>query len=105
MDAWRLWLTLPLITFAFCSTPLISSLPAYYREQNSSGENKAVLVVRLAYTLIIFSIIFFVLSCILSIPHETLVAVKAQRQNHCISTAVHRVLCSGICEPERYQSY
>ncbi|MBV7405272.1 hypothetical protein [Enterobacter sp. ENT03] len=104
MDAWRLWFTLPLITFIF-STPLISFLAAHYHEKNSSGENKAVLVVRHAYTLIIFSIIFFVLSCILNIPHETLVAVKAQRQNHCISTAVHRVLCRGVCEPERYQPY
>ncbi|WJD51101.1 AAA family ATPase, partial [Enterobacter sp. PGRG2] len=77
----NLWLTLPLITFAFCSTPLISPLAAHYREKHNGGETKAVLVVRLAYTLIFFSIIFFVLSCILSIPHETFVAAKAQNLN------------------------
>lgn len=77
----NLWLTLPLITFAFCSTPLISPLAAHYREKHNGGETKAVRVVRLAYTLIFFSIIFFVLSCILSIPHDTFVAAKAQNLN------------------------
>lgn len=72
----NLWLTLPLITFAFCSTPLISPLASYYREKGNGGEKKAVLVIRLAYGLIFFSIIFFVLSCILSIPRETFVYAK-----------------------------
>ncbi|HHA1351910.1 TPA: AAA family ATPase [Enterobacter ludwigii] len=77
----NLWLTLPLITFAFCSTPLISPLAAHYRENGMGGEHKSVRVVRLAYALIFFSIIFFVLSCILSNPHETFMAAKAQNLN------------------------
>lgn len=77
----NLWLTLPLVTFAFCSTPMISPLASYYREKGNGGEKKSVRVIRLAYGLIFFSIVFFVLSCILSIPHETFVAAKAQNLN------------------------
>jgi len=77
----NLWLTLPLITFAFCSAPLISPLASYYREKGNGGESKSVLVIRLAYGLIFFSIIFFVLSCVLSNPHETFVAAKEQNLN------------------------
>lgn len=77
----NLWLTLPLITFAFCSTPMISPLAAHYREKGNGGEEKSVRVVRLAYGLIFFSIIFFVLSCVLSTPQETFVSAKAQNLN------------------------
>lgn len=77
----NLWLTLPLVTFAFCSTPMISPLASYYREEGNGGEQKSVLVIRLAYGLIFFSIVFFVLSCILSIPHDTFVEAKAQNLN------------------------
>ena len=77
----HLWLTLPLVTFAFCSTPMISPLAAWYREGDNGGEKKAVLVIRLAYLLIFFSIVFFVLSCILAIPRETFVMAKAQNLN------------------------
>ncbi|EQA1583312.1 amino acid permease [Enterobacter hormaechei] len=77
----NLWLTLPLITFAFCSTPMISPLSAHYRENGNGGEKKSVRVVRLAYGLIFLSIIFFVLSCILSTPQETFISAKAQNLN------------------------
>ncbi|WP_181246209.1 amino acid permease [Siccibacter turicensis] len=77
----HLWLTLPLVTFAFCSTPMISPLAAWYRERGNGGETKAVLIIRLAYVLIFFSIVFFVLSCILAIPRDTFVMAKAQNLN------------------------
>ena len=76
-----LWLALPLITFSFCSAPLISPLSSYYLEAGKGGEGKAVRVIRLAYCAIFFSIIFFVLSCVLSMPHELFVDAKAKNLN------------------------
>ncbi|NUU64542.1 AAA family ATPase [Enterobacteriaceae bacterium BIT-l23] len=77
----NIWLTLPLITFSFCCAPLISPLASYYREKQNGGEQKAVRMIRLAYVAIFFSIIFFVLSCVLSISHETFVSAKAHNLN------------------------
>ncbi len=67
----NIWLTLPLISFALCSAPLIAPLASYYRESGHGGEMKSVRVVRVAYALIIFSIVFFVLSCLLANPPAT----------------------------------
>lgn len=77
----NLWLTLPLITFAFCSTPMISPLASWYRQAGNGGEKQSVFVVRAAYGLIFVSIVFFVLSCVLSYPHETFVRAKADNLN------------------------
>ena len=76
-----LWLALPLITFSFCSAPMMSPLSSWYQEKGKGGEQKAVRVIRLAYCAIFFSIIFFVLSCVLSMPRETFIAAKAQNLN------------------------
>lgn len=77
----NLWFTLPLVTFAFCSTPMISPLASYYREKGNGGEKKAVMVIRLGYSLIFFSIVFFVLSCILAIPRDIFITAKTQNLN------------------------
>ena len=76
-----LWLTLPLIAFSLCSAPLIPALASWYREPGNGGETQSVRVIRRAYGLIFFSIIFFVLSCILSTPRETFEMAKAQNLN------------------------
>lgn len=76
-----LWLTLPLIAFSLCSAPLIPALASWYREPRNGGETQSVRVIRRAYGLIFFSIIFFVLSCILSTPRETFEMAKAQNLN------------------------
>lgn len=76
-----LWLTLPLITFSFCSAPMMSPLSSYYQENGNGGEEKAVSVIRLAYYAIFSSVIFFVLSCVLSMPHEVFVNARAQNLN------------------------
>ena len=76
-----LWLTLPLITFSFCSAPMISPLSSYYLEKGKGGEAKAVRVICLAYGAIFFSVIFFVLSCVLSMPHDVFINAKAQNLN------------------------
>lgn len=76
-----LWLTLPLIAFSLCSAPLIPALASWYRETGNGGETQSVRVIRRAYGLIFFSIIFFVLSCILSTPRETFEMAKAQNLN------------------------
>ncbi|MBJ3814596.1 AAA family ATPase [Shimwellia pseudoproteus] len=76
-----IWLTLPLIAFSLCSAPLIPALSSWYREPGAGGEPQSVRVIRRAYGLIFFSIIFFVLSCILSTPRETFLMAKAQNLN------------------------
>jgi len=76
-----MWLTLPLIAFSLCSAPLIPALASWYREPGNGGEMQSVRVIRRAYALILFSIIFFVLSCILSTPRETFEMAKAQNLN------------------------
>ena len=76
-----IWLTLPLITFSFCCAPMVSPLTSYYRESEAEGERKALFVIRIAYGAIFFSILFFVLSCVLSIPHDSFVQAKAQNLN------------------------
>lgn len=75
------WLTLPLIAFSFCCAPMISPLASWYREKQESGERKALRVIRVAYAAIFISIIFFVLSCVLSIPQATFIHAKAQNLN------------------------
>lgn len=76
-----IWLTLPLITFSFCCAPMVSPLTSYYREKKAEGEGKALLVIRVAYVAIFASIIFFVLSCMLSIPRDSFVQAKVQNLN------------------------
>ncbi|WP_086581256.1 amino acid permease [Enterobacter hormaechei] len=58
----NIWLTLPLITFSFCC-------------------EKALFVIRIAYLAIFASILFFVLSCVLGIPHDNFVRAKAENLN------------------------
>ncbi|RRA41601.1 AAA family ATPase, partial [Cronobacter malonaticus] len=77
----NIWLTLPLISFALCSAPLIAPLASYYRENGHGGEAKSVRVVRVAYALIIFSIVFFVLSCLLANPPAVFARAKAENLN------------------------
>lgn len=76
-----IWLTLPLITFSFCCAPMVSPLTSYYREKKTEGEVKALFVIRVAYVAIFTSIIFFVLSCMLSIPHDSFVQAKLLNLN------------------------
>ncbi len=76
-----IWLTLPLITFSFCCAPMVSPLTSYYREKRAEGESKALFVIHVAYVAIFTSIIFFVLSCVLSISHDSFVQAKAQNLN------------------------
>ena len=75
----NIWLTLPLITFSFCCAPIISPLAAHYQETRNAP--RAFRVINIAYLAIFISIIFFVFSCILSIPHNVFVEAKAQNLN------------------------
>lgn len=77
----NIWLTIPLITFAFCSVPLMSPLASFYREAGHGGEKKSVRVIKVAYFSIYASIIFFVTSCLLSIPHDVFALAKSQNLN------------------------
>ncbi|URQ62251.1 AAA family ATPase [Pantoea alhagi] len=75
----NIWLTLPLITFSFCCAPIISPLVAHY--QQSQDKLRVYRVIKVAYLAIFLSIIFFVFSCVLSIPHATFVEAKEKNLN------------------------
>lgn len=75
----NIWLTLPLITFAFCCAPIISPLVADYQE--SHNKLRVYRVIKVAYLAIFLSIIFFVFSCVLSIPHTTFIEAKEKNLN------------------------
>jgi serine transporter len=75
----NIWLTLPLITFSFCCAPIISPLAAHYQEQGDAP--RAFRVIRIAYLAIFLSIIFFVLSCVLSMPHDIFAEAKEKNLN------------------------
>ncbi|MDU2735027.1 MAG: AAA family ATPase [Mixta calida] len=75
----NIWLTLPLITFSFCCAPIISPLAAHYQEKGDAP--RAFRVIRIAYLAIFVSIIFFVFSCVLSMPHDIFVEAKEKNLN------------------------
>lgn len=75
----NIWLTLPLITFSFCCAPIISPLAAHYQE--AGNEARMYRVIKIAYLAIFISIIFFVFSCVLSIPPETFTEAKEKNLN------------------------
>lgn len=75
----NIWLTLPLITFSFCCAPIISPLVAHY--QASPDTQRVYRVIKVAYLAIFLSIIFFVFSCVLSIPQETFIEAKEKNLN------------------------
>ncbi|WP_275556597.1 AAA family ATPase [Mixta sp. Marseille-Q2659] len=75
----NIWLTLPLITFSFCCAPIISPLAAHYQEQDDVP--RAYQVIKIAYLAIFISIIFFVFSCVLSMPHDTFAEAKEKNLN------------------------
>lgn len=65
----QVWISIPVMVFAFSHTPIISTF-AIDRRENFSDQamNKCKKIMKVAYLIICLSVLFFVFSCLLSIP-------------------------------------
>ncbi|EDV9706178.1 transporter [Salmonella enterica subsp. enterica] len=65
----QVWISIPVMVFAFSHTPIISTF-AIDRRENFSDQamDKCRKIMKVAYLIICLSVLFFVFSCLLSIP-------------------------------------
>lgn len=65
----QIWLSLPVMVFAFSHTPIISTFAVAQREAHGKDAMKSSQrIMKVAYLVISISVLFFVFSCYLSIP-------------------------------------
>lgn len=65
----QVWVSIPVMVFAFSHTPIISTFAVDRREKyGDAAMGKCKKIMKVAYTLICASVLFFVFSCLLSIP-------------------------------------
>jgi amino acid permease len=65
----QVWISIPVMVFAFSHTPIISTFAI--DQQEKYGElamGKCKKIMKVAYTIICASVLFFVFSCLLAIP-------------------------------------
>ncbi|WP_241609068.1 amino acid permease [Rosenbergiella australiborealis] len=73
----QLWLSLPVMVFAFSHTPIISTFSVAQRETHGDAAISNVQrIMRWAYLVISLSVLFFVFSCYLSIPTANIQEAK-----------------------------
>ena len=75
----QVWLSVPVMVFAFSHTPIISTFAIdrqeKYREQ---AMDKCKKIMKVAYLIICLSVLFFVFSCLLSIPSSYINAAREE---------------------------
>lgn len=65
----QVWLSVPVMVFAFSHTPIISTFAIDQREKyGEQAMGKCKKIMKVAYLVICLSVLFFVFSCLLSIP-------------------------------------
>ncbi|WP_058913381.1 amino acid permease [Entomohabitans teleogrylli] len=75
----EIWMSIPVMVFAFSHTPIISTFAVAQRESHGAGAlDNCKKIMRVAYFIICCSVLFFVFSCFLSIPAELIASAKAQ---------------------------
>lgn len=73
----QIWLSLPVMVFAFSHTPIISTFSVAQREAHGSeAMNSCKRIMKVAYLVISISVLFFVFSCYLSIPDAAIQEAK-----------------------------
>ena len=75
----QVWLSIPVMVFAFSHTPIISTFAIDRREkygEQSMGKCKKIM--KVAYLVICLSVLFFVFSCLLSIPPSYINTAKEE---------------------------
>ncbi len=75
----QVWISIPVMVFAFSHTPIISTFAVDRREKyGDAAMGKCTRIMKVAYLIICLSVLFFVFSCLLSIPPSYIVAAKEQ---------------------------
>lgn len=65
----QVWISIPVMVFAFSHTPIISTFAIDRRENfGDQAMDKCRKIMKVAYLIICLSVLFFVFSCLLSIP-------------------------------------
>lgn len=75
----QVWLSIPVMVFAFSHTPIISTFAIDRREKYGElAMGKCKKIMKVAYLIICLSVLFFVFSCLLSIPVDYINTAKDQ---------------------------
>ena len=75
----QVWISIPVMVFAFSHTPIISTFAVDRREKfGDEAMGKCKKIMKVAYLIICLSVLFFVFSCLLSIPPSYIVSAKEQ---------------------------
>jgi serine transporter len=75
----QVWISIPVMVFAFSHTPIISTFAVDRREKfGDAAMDKCKKIMKVAYLIICLSVLFFVFSCLLSIPPSYIVTAKEQ---------------------------
>jgi amino acid permease len=73
----QVWLSIPVMVFAFSHTPIISTFAIDRREKyGEQAMGKCKKIMKVAYLVICLSVLFFVFSCLMSIPPSYINAAK-----------------------------
>jgi len=74
-----LWLAIPVMVFSFNHSPIISSFAVAKREEYGAGaEKRCSRILARAHLMMVFTVMFFVFSCVLSLSPADLAAAKSQ---------------------------
>lgn len=75
----QIWISIPVMVFAFSHTPIISTFAIDRREKyGEHAMDKCKKIMKVAYLIICISVLFFVFSCLLSIPPSYIEAAKEE---------------------------
>lgn len=74
-----LWLIIPVMVFSFNHSPIISSFAVSQKRQyGNQADHKSSLIMKYSHLLMVFSVMFFVFSCVLSLSPQDLLKAKLQ---------------------------
>lgn len=74
-----LWLIIPTMVFSFNHSPIISSFAVSQKETyGNNADDKSGRILRYAHMMMVFTVMFFVFSCVLSLSPANLAEAKAQ---------------------------
>ncbi|KFC06191.1 serine transporter [Trabulsiella guamensis ATCC 49490] len=75
----QVWISIPVMVFAFSHTPIISTFAIDRREKyGDQAMGKCKKIMKVAYLIICLSVLFFVVSCLLSIPVNYIESAKQE---------------------------
>lgn len=74
-----LWLVIPVMVFSFNHSPIISSFAVNQKKQyGQEADRNSTLIMQYSHLLMVFSVMFFVLSCVFSLSPQDLLQAKQQ---------------------------